>query len=237
MIRCPYCRADIPNHSSSCLACGNSLVPGTEPLTDEFTIGDYSTVAASPGLPEPMTEPISAISPAISDTERTGRTSMLSKAVPDSDPKPPTPPPPKRSSTIRDVQTAVAPKAGVPSLKLPSQAIAPPAPRTATAPKLRVIRGEKVGVVFELLDGRNFIGRFVDKPVDIDLNGQEAPDQVWASRQHAVLTVDKSGLLVEDLNSLNGTFVNRVRVHPGQGRRVSAGDVIQIGTVQMRVEF
>jgi pSer/pThr/pTyr-binding forkhead associated (FHA) protein len=34
---------------------------------------------------------------------------------------------------------------------------------------------------------------------------------------------------------LNGTFVNRNRVHPGQVKELQPNDVIQVGTVHMKV--
>ena len=75
----------------------------------------------------------------------------------------------------------------------------------------------------------------LSKPVDIDLDDQESPDRIWTSRQHAVITLDNGALAIEDLNSLNGTFVNRTRVHPGQVRELHENDVIQVGTVHMKV--
>jgi FHA domain len=105
------------------------------------------------------------------------------------------------------------------------------------APKLVVIRGERMDAVpFPIYEGKNYVGRASDKPVDIDLTGLEAKDQIWSSRQHAVITFDVGAMAIEDLNSLNGTFVNRSRLHPGQLRQLNAGDVIQIGTVQFRVD-
>jgi hypothetical protein len=104
-------------------------------------------------------------------------------------------------------------------------------------PMLRVVRGEIPGQPFPVLDGKNFIGRATpDKPMDIDMTAQERVEQVWVSRQHAVITLAGEMLIVEDLNSLNGTFVNRVRIYPGQPRVLQPGDLLQVGTVQMKVE-
>jgi pSer/pThr/pTyr-binding forkhead associated (FHA) protein len=83
--------------------------------------------------------------------------------------------------------------------------------------------------------GKNYLGRTDEKPVDIDLENQEPADRIWTSRQHAVINFENGVLTVEDLNSLNGTFVNRTRVHPGQIRTLQVNDIIQVGTVQMRV--
>jgi hypothetical protein len=102
-------------------------------------------------------------------------------------------------------------------------------------PKLVVVRGQRMDVQYPLYPGKNYLGRTDDKPVDIDLEDQEAQDRIWTSRQHAVITFDEGKLTVEDLNSLNGTFVNRNRVHPGQVKELQPNDVIQVGTVHMKV--
>jgi hypothetical protein len=122
-------------------------------------------------------------------------------------------------------------------------AAAPAAPAAAGAPlpagaqpKLVVIRGQKINTEYPVYEGLNFIGRADEKPVDIDLEDQEPPDRIWSSRQHAFITYENSTLTIEDLNSSNGTFVNRARIYPGQKCPLNVGDVIQIGTVQMKVK-
>src|SRR5262249_47546098 len=99
------------------------------------------------------------------------------------------------------------------------------------------LRGLKINVEFPLYEGHNFIGRADEKPVDIDLEDQEDPERIWSSRQHAVITYEDGKLVIEDLNSSNGTFVNRMRIHPGQKRTLRVNDVIQIGTVQLKVKL
>jgi hypothetical protein len=102
-------------------------------------------------------------------------------------------------------------------------------------PRLVVLRGEKLNMQYAIYPGKNYLGRTDDKPVDIDLENQEPPDRIWTSRQHAVIAFENGLLTIEDLNSLNGTFVNRTRVHPGQIRTLQPNDIIQLGTVQLRV--
>jgi hypothetical protein len=55
-------------------------------------------------------------------------------------------------------------------------------------------------------------------------------DDVTVSRHHARVIRDSSGYVVEDLNSLNGTYVNRRRIeHQG----LSDGDELQVGKYKM----
>jgi hypothetical protein len=103
-------------------------------------------------------------------------------------------------------------------------------------PRLVVLRGLKINVEYPVYEGNNFIGRADEKPVDIDLDDQEPPDRVWSSRQHALIVYENGELALEDLNSANGTFVNRTRVYPGQKRPLAPNDVVQIGTVQLKLK-
>ena len=71
--------------------------------------------------------------------------------------------------------------------------------------------------------------------MDVDLEDQEPPDRVWSSRQHACIHFEDGQLSIEDLNSSNGTFVNRTRIYPGTKKPLNVNDVIQIGNVQLKV--
>ena len=102
-------------------------------------------------------------------------------------------------------------------------------------PRLFVVRGQKPKVEFPILGGLNFVGRADDKPVDIDLEDQENPERVWASRQHAVIEFEDNKITIEDLNSSNGTFLNRNKIYPGQKMPLKANDMVQIGNIQMKV--
>lgn len=103
-------------------------------------------------------------------------------------------------------------------------------------PRVVVVRGEQLGIAYNLTDGKNYIGRTADQAVDIDLDGQEPVEQIWTSRRHALITRDEYHFILEDLNSLNGTFVNRKRLHPGHKHQLQPGDIIQVGTVQLRYQ-
>lgn len=157
-------------------------------------------------------------------------------------------PPPEEEATPVVAAVAVAAEpvpevAAAPPVAEPAPAPAPVPPPASpgaaavgTQPRLVVIRGLKIGQEYPLYEGHNFVGRMDDKPVDIDLEDQEAPDRVLCSRQHALITFEEGQLMIEDLNSSNGTFVNRNRIYPGQRKPLAVGDVLQLGSVQMRVK-
>jgi uncharacterized protein (TIGR02996 family) len=107
--------------------------------------------------------------------------------------------------------------------------------RSSIRAHLQVQRGLRPGLLYPVWEGLNYMGRADEQPVDIDIEDQEPPDRIWASHQHAVIAWENGALTIEDLNSANGTYVNRQRVAPGNRRALAPGDVIQVGTVQMRV--
>ena len=102
-------------------------------------------------------------------------------------------------------------------------------------PRLRVVRGRKINVEYAIKDGASYIGRRDDAPVEIDLEDQEPAERIWTSRKHAVVHFADGLLEIEDLNSLNGTFVNRIRVAPGERRQLKINDILQVGTIQLRL--
>jgi hypothetical protein len=132
--------------------------------------------------------------------------------------------------------TAAVTMQGPPAQQAPAPATGGTPLPAGAQPRLVVLRGLKINTEYPLYEGHNFIGRADEKPVDIDLEDQEPPDRIWSSRQHALITFEDNMLFIEDLNSSNGTFVNRTRVHPGQKRPLQVSDIIQIGTVQMKVK-
>jgi hypothetical protein len=181
-----------------------------EPVGQVFQPSGFEPAGTAPEPPvelEPVAlEPV-ALEPTTTDLP----------AVPPT--PPPLPPKPKTADRTADVDAPTAPTA----------------PAAPTSPKLVVVRGQRMDVQYPIYPGKNYLGRTDDKPVDIDLEDQESQDRIWTSRQHAVVTFEDGKLTVEDLNSLNGTFVNRTRVHPGQVKDLQENDVIQVGTVHLKV--
>ena len=216
---CPICLFVNPNGTDACTRCGkfkfreNGVATAT---ADPPHLNPTPVVMASPFRPDSGYAPRSETSP-----------SVLTKA--------------SGSLKFADAQRATPGNFDSPTKHALSSDTASdrstPAPgtRIVVKPRLEIIRGEKIGVFFPILEGKNVIGRTVHQPVDIDLTSQEPIERVWTSRQHSCIQFDGRMVLIEDLNSLNGTFVNRTRLFPGQQRVLQPNDVIQIGTVQMRL--
>ena len=75
---------------------------------------------------------------------------------------------------------------------------------------------------------RVLIGRGLD--CDLVIGGTDV------SRKHAAIEREQDGWTISDLESRHGTFVNRGKIHPGQKQALKPDDVIQIGTVQLKVK-
>jgi FHA domain len=67
---------------------------------------------------------------------------------------------------------------------------------------------------------------------DIDLAEQEG-ERSGVSRRHARLLQRPDGVYIEDLNSTNFTFLNRIRLQPGQIYPLRDGDEIRLGVLTL----
>lgn len=82
--------------------------------------------------------------------------------------------------------------------------------------------GDMVGEAFSPAGEETTIGR--DTGSDIFL------DDITVSRNHAVLMREGDSYLVRDMGSLNGTYVNNVRV---ETQKLSDGDQLQVGKYKL----
>lgn len=251
MIKCPFCHFDNEDGALFCERCTSDLtavaptavpppVPAAMPVAEALAVPATPLMAEAvpvEAVPLEVPEAVEAIplEPISLESPFANLTAVPVEAVPvepvandlvEAEPivaeavpvEPVAPPPPPAPAPV----PAAAPAAGGP---FPS----------TSQPRLLVMRGQKRNVEYPIYEGLNFIGRADEKPVDIDLEEQEPPDRVWCSRQHACISWENDELLLEDLNSANGTYVNRVRVYPGQKQALVLNDVIQIGNVQLKV--
>ena len=82
--------------------------------------------------------------------------------------------------------------------------------------------GGRVGESFPLQGERLSIGRRPDADVFLD--------DVTVSRDHALLVHRADGWHLDDLGSLNGTYVNRERI---ESRLLADGDELQVGKYKL----
>jgi pSer/pThr/pTyr-binding forkhead associated (FHA) protein len=88
-----------------------------------------------------------------------------------------------------------------------------------------------------LEDGHNLIGRWDPETgsfpeVDLEQDDPEAK----ISRKHAMIIIENGRITVEDIGSLNGTYVNRGnRLIPGSPLEVKSGDELIIGKTFLKL--
>ena len=82
--------------------------------------------------------------------------------------------------------------------------------------------GGRAGETFPIEGERVTIGRSPEANVFLD--------DVTVSRNHALLVRRRDGLYLDDLGSLNGTYVNRRRI---ESHKLSNGDELQVGKYKL----
>ena len=153
---------------------------------------------------------------------------------------------PKAEAPAAEASSAEAPKSEAPTGDLTKPAEQPGAPAPSPAPtgeaaafkaKFVVVRGGRKGQEFPLEDGNNLIGRWDPETgsfpeVDLDADDPEAK----ISRKHALTRIEGGKITVEDIGSLNGTYVNRgTRLQPGTPAEIKNGDEVIIGKTFLKL--
>jgi pSer/pThr/pTyr-binding forkhead associated (FHA) protein len=82
--------------------------------------------------------------------------------------------------------------------------------------------GGRAGETFPIEGERVTIGRSPEASVFLD--------DVTVSRNHALLVRRRDGLYIDDLGSLNGTYVNRRRI---ESHKLQNGDELQVGKYKL----
>jgi hypothetical protein len=129
----------------------------------------------------------------------------------------------------------------------PPEAAPPEAPAPAAAAavvvaafkaRLKIVRGsQRKDQEYPLEDGNNLVGRWDPETgafpeVDLDADDPEAK----ISRKHALIRIADGKITVEDIGSLNGTYVNRgSRLQPGTPVELKTGDEIIVGKTFLKL--
>jgi hypothetical protein len=150
--------------------------------------------------------------------------------------KPAETPPPAAESKPSEAPTGEI----KPAPAAPAEAPAPAAAAVVAAFKarLKIVRGSpRKDQEFPLEDGNNLVGRWDPETgafpeVDLDADDPEAK----ISRKHALIRIVEGKITVEDIGSLNGTYVNRgARLQPGSPVELKTGDEIIIGKTFLKL--
>ncbi len=214
MIKCNECGYENMDGLDYCDSCGAKLAA---------TNGAAASSTPPPSTPEAPTAPISP------------------SAVP-----PETPPPAVGETAAVESAAGAQPEpaaetpAATPTATEPAPAATPPPAAAAPAikAKLKLIRGgNRPGHEFPLEVGNNLVGRWDPETgafPEVDLEADDPEAKI--SRKHALIRVDGNKLTIEDIGSLNGTYVNRQpRLAVGSPQDLKDGDEIIIGKTFLKV--
>ncbi len=104
--------------------------------------------------------------------------------------------------------------------------------------KLVVLRGDTKGKAFPIEEGSNLIGRWDPDAgafPEVDLEVEDVDAKI--SRKHAVINRTAKSAVLEDVGSLNGTYLNKgKKLTPGEKVELRSGDEIIIGKVFLKFE-
>ena len=210
MIKCSECGYENMDGLDYCDGCGAKLNAAATP-------------AADGGVSAPAPPAAAESAPA--------------EAAPEAASAPPAAEPPAAEGSAAEPAKS---EAQTGELSKPAAAPAPAAPAAEAAAfkaKFIVVRGGRKGQEFPLEDGNNLIGRWDPETgsfpeVDLDADDPEAK----ISRKHALIRIDGGKITIEDIGSLNGTYVNRQpRLSPGSPAEIKSGDEVIIGKTFLKL--
>jgi len=242
---CPQCgQAAIPGEAF-CDNCGAPLSAPSRPVAP-VAPPPHSAAPPQPVYPPPTPvtiPPTAPVSPA-----PTAPPVSPPPAAPPSYQAPPAQPAPAAPPSYQAPPAQPTPAAppsyqAPPAQPAPARSpVSPPTPtpvsgRTSLAPSVLVVVGAGASLPLPAAP-QAIIGR--SDPVskfypDIDLNPYGALDQ-GVGRRHARIFVQGGQVLIEDLDSINGTLVNGQRVLPFQSRALADGDQITLGRMLLRFQ-
>lgn len=136
---------------------------------------------------------------------------------------------------------AAEPAAPAAAPAAPAAEPAAPAAPAAEAPmvkaKLTILRGGRKGQEFPLEAGNNVVGRWDPETgsfPEVDLEADDPEAKI--SRKHALIRIDGNKITLEDIGSLNGTYVNRQpRLQPGNPVELKSGDELIVGKTFLKL--
>jgi len=222
MVKCSECGYENMDGLDYCDGCGAKL----EASVAQQTAAPASAATGSPGpAPEPATVTETAPAGAAAESPTTPVSAAESTAV--------SAPP----AAGEEPSAAKAPTGEMRAGAAPAAVAAPP-----FKAKLAIIRGvpqEQRGHEFELELGNNLVGRWDPETgafPEVDM--EQFDPEAKISRKHALIRIEGNRVTIEDIGSLNGTYVNRQpRLQPGNPLDLKDGDEIIIGKTFLKLSI
>ncbi|NTV63057.1 MAG: FHA domain-containing protein [Oscillochloris sp.] len=236
---CPQCGVDNPAAARFCDQCGAQLIPvptaapPTSAPVPPIVPVTGATIAAGPSV---CPQCGSAVIPGEAFCDTCGASLLNTPSAP-------------RAVAPNLPYGGVQPQPSYP----PPQPVAPPivTPPIVTPPVVAPTQGRPslAGILLSIQPGgqalplpsagQAVIGRA--DPVsnvfpDIDLTGHGALER-GVGRRHARIFLQGGQVLLEDLNSTNGTFLNTTRLQPGQPQTLRSGDEVRLGSLLLKVQL
>ena len=219
VIICPSCQSSAPPGAIFCDNCGYDLRTVTPPAQQPLP----PTQMASPSGGDQVICPTCQHSNIAGSAFCENCGAQLPAAQPSVQPPPPPPPQP-----VPEEQWPETPEPEQPPTAPPE--VPAPAPVDTISGSL-VIQETNVPLSIPLGKQTIVIGR--EDPVsgifpDIDLD-PVGGHEMGVGRRHAQLIIQESQLYVEDLDSVNGTALNKQKLAPRQPQPLKDGDELRLG--------
>ena len=228
MIRCAECNEEQMDGLEYCDICGAKLEAGA------IVLGKIQTTEEAPAEVEASTE--AAAEEAAAETAEAEEKGSAEAAGDESAETPEAEAAPE-AVALSDDQAAGDESAETPEAEAaPEVAVLSDDQAAVGSASLTITRGGTVGKVFELQAGDNLVGRWDPDSgsfPEVDMENDDPEARI--SRKHALIKFG-SELTIEDIGSLNGTFVNRgQRLEPGSPVPLKDGDEIIVGKTFFKV--
>jgi len=239
--QCAYCGADLRPHSMFCLSCGQLVgaAPATTPSVAAPGPGDLTARQLTPYAPgavpvqQPAQHPVAAPQAPLIAPQQLAPPPPMPPAGAVSSSPPPMPPVSLGSAP------GLLPSLDVPPVAPPVAApVAPPVAAQAAPPVAAPSWSIEHAGVASLVAGLTYVGRNPDAPAGASSRAFPDPGRTMSRTHAAFLPVD-GGLMVEDLGSANGTFVERgdalMECQASHRYPLAHGDVVVIGDIRLTV--
>lgn len=217
-ILCPSCKTPAPQGAIFCDNCGYDLrmitAVSEEPLQPTYMVpGGGGGEIICPNCQHPNIA-------GSAFCENCG--TKLTQIAPAARPSPPPSPPPERTPVPESLEETAIGAAAAPKV---------PESRLDHIPGRLVIPSEKVSIpipsgVQSVVLGREDPVSGIFPDIDLDPHGGH---EAGVGRRHAQLLLQNGQVLVEDLDSVNGTAVNKQKLEPRKPHPIHDGDELRLG--------